>query len=389
MLGGVATAGLMSHWTGATEGPLYEELLERARDTERDWRYAGDKVLHGRRIINPDKTKLVMLEMMEQSGARLLLYSWAAAPIMDGSRLRGVIIESKAGREALLAEAVIDATGDGDIAARAGAPFVKGRESDGKMQPVSVMFKVAGVDMERAVFPGEFDDDFALPAGGSLQALGRSELPHPAGHVLLYPSTLPGVVTVNMTNAVGVDGTDPAELTRGEIICRRQIPSIIDFLRARVPGFEGCFLIATSASLGVRETRHFIGEYTLTERDISEARVFDDWIATRMHFNFDVHGLSGPGLDETGAQGAFPQKAKYTIPLGCFVPQAVDGLFLAGRNISGTHLAHSNYRVMPPCVNMGQGVGAAAWVCVRDGLLPRQLKAAPVQAVLRAQGVKP
>jgi hypothetical protein len=267
-------------------------------------------------------------------------------------------------------------------------PFVKGRESDGRMQPVSVMFKVSGVDMDRAVFPGEFDDDFELPSGLSLQDLGRKKLPHPAGHVLLYPSSFPGTVSVNMTNAIGVDGTDPAELTRGELVCRRQIPLIVDFLRENVPGFEGCWLSATAAALGVRETRHFKGAYTLTETDIEQARVFDDWIVTRAYFNFDVHGLTGPGLDSSGAQAAFTQTRKYTIPLRCFIPDAVDGLFLAGRDISGTHLAHSNFRVMPICVNMGQGVGTAARVCVRDGVLPRRLEAGAVQELLAKQGVK-
>jgi hypothetical protein len=390
MVGGVATAGLMSHWTGATEGPLYEELLERARDTDRDWPYFGDKILEGRRIINPEKLKLVMLEMLEESKVEILLYTLAVEPLLDGKQLRGVFVESKAGREAILAKVTVDASGDGDIAARAGVPFVMGRESDGSMQPVTVMFKVGGVDMEKAIFPGEFEDDFPI-GSTTLQALGRSRLPPPNGHVLLYPSTLPGVVSVNMTNATGVDGTDPAELTRGEIVCRRQIPMIVDFLREYVPGFETCFLLSTSATLGVRETRHFKGEYTLTEEDILAARDFDDWIVTRAYFNFDIHNMTGPGLDPTGAQASFEacQRTKYSIPLRSFIPLGVDGLLLAGRDISGTHRAHSNYRVMPICVNMGQGVGSAAFVCVRDGLEPRELKARSVQELLERQGVRP
>lgn len=386
-VGGVATSGLMSHWTGATEGPLYAELLGRSQDTERDWNYYADKVLHGERIIHPEKLKLAMLNMLDEAGADLQLYTAAADVIMDGNRVCGVVTESKSGREAIYADVVIDATGDGDIAFKAGAEYVQGREDDGKMQPVSVMFKIGGVDMKTAVFPGEFEDDFEVD-GRSIQALAKEKLPHPIGHVLLYPSSMPGIVSVNMTNAIDVDGTDVRSITRGEIVCRRQIPLIVDFLRKYVPGYAECFLLMTAGALGVRETRHFVGLYTLTAEDIRAARVFDEWVVTRAYFNFDVHNMSGSGMDKTGVQKEFTQKAKYTIPFGCFVPKTVDGLLLAGRNISGTHLAHSNYRAMPTCVNMGQGVGTIAKVCVQDELLPRNVEVKKVQELLNQQGVQ-
>lgn len=386
-VGGVATTGLMSHWTGATEGPLYEEILQRAQDTERDWNYYGDKVLHARRIINPEKLKLVLLDMLAEAGARLQLYTFASDAIMDGDRLSGIITESKSGREAILAKVIVDASGDGDIAAKAGAEFITGRETDGKMQPASLMFKVAGVDMARAVFPGEFEDDFEVPAG-KLQQLGRQHLPAPIGHVLLYPSTWPGVVSVNMTNSLNVDGTQVADVTRAEYECRRQIPIIVDFLRQYVPGFEQCYLLTTASQIGIRETRHFVGEYTITEQDIEEARIFEDWIVTHAHFNFDVHNISGAGLDATGRQKDFTQQKKYTIPIGCFIPRKLEGLLLAGRNISGTHLAHSNYRVMPICVNMGQGVGVLAALSAQQHKQPRQVDVKDVQRILIEQGVK-
>jgi hypothetical protein len=389
-VGGVATSGLMSLWTGATRGPLYEEILERSAD-RRDggFAYYGGKVREWRTIINTERLKTVLLEMLVEAGVDVRLYTLACRPVMEGAAVAGVITESKGGREAVLGRVVVDASGDGDIAALAGVPFTRGRESDGRMQPATLMFKVGGVDTERAVFPGEFGDTFAVPAG-DLQDLGRQELPFPAGHVLLYPTTLPGVVSANMTNCLGVDGTRPEDLTRATLACRRQIEPMVEFLRRRVPGFESCFLLETAAAIGVRETRHFHGVKTITEQDILEARVFDDWIVTRAYFNFDIHNLSGPGLDATGEQAAFPQSRGYTIPYGCFVPEKVDGLLLAGRNISGTHLAHSNFRVMPICVNMGQGVGAAAALCAARGLRrPRDLDVGEVQDVLRRQGVEP
>jgi glycine/D-amino acid oxidase-like deaminating enzyme len=386
-VGGVATTGLMSHWTGATEGPLYEEILQRAKDSEKDWNYYGDKILHGKRMINPDKLKLTLLEMLREAGAQVQLYTFASGVIMDDDCITGVITESKSGREAILAKVIVDATGDGDIAAKAGVEYFIGRETDGRMQPASLMFKVAGVDMERAVFPGEFEDDFDVPAG-KLQELGRTHLPFPTGHVLLYPSTLPGVVSINMTHCLDIDGTNAQDLTRAEYECRQQIPAIVDFLRQYVPGFEQCFVISTASVIGIRETRHFFGEYMITAEDIQEAKIFDDWLVTRAHFNFDVHGISGPGLDHTGKQKEFTQQKKYTIPIGCFLPKKIDGLLLAGRNISGTHMAHSNYRVMPICVNMGQGVGVLAGLSVQQRKVPRQVDVKDVQNILIEQGVR-
>ena len=379
-VGGIATSGLMSHWTGATQGPLYNEILERESQPGPEEKYSG------RHIINPDKLKLVMLEMLQEAGVDLLLYTFVAAPVMEGNRVVGVITENKNGRQAWRAASVIDATGDGDLAARAGAPYRKGREPDGGMQPVTIMFKVAGVDYSRAVFPGSFETNFEIP-GGRIQDLGHAHLPHPAGHVLLYPSSLPGVVTVNMTNQTGIDGTLAEDLTRAELACRRQIEEIVPFLRDKIPGYERCFLISTASLMGVRETRHFIGDYTLTAEDIVEARVFDDWIATRCSFNFDIHNVTGAGLDKDGVQHKFRSKGNYTIPYRCLLPQGIEGLLLAGRSISGTHKAHSSFRVMPICVNIGQGAATAAVTALRDGVGLREVDIAKVQHALGEQGV--
>lgn len=384
-VGGVATTGLMSHWTGHTQGGFYEEILQKTAELQGD-----DECMNGggRQIINPESLKTRLLEMLEEAGVKLRLYSFASAPVMDGDTLKGVILESKAGRQAVLAKIVIDATGDGDIAARAGAPYFKGREEDGKMQPVSIMFKVAGVDTDRAIFPGGFEENPMIPEG-PIQDVGKAHLPFPAGHVLLYRSTLPGVVTCNMTNCIDIDGTDPADMTKATLICRRQMEAIVPFLREHVPGFENCWLMSSASVLGVRETRHFLGESTITKEDILNARVFDDWAVTRAHFNFDVHNISGSGLDETGAQKHFSQAKGYTIPYGCLVPRKVENLLLAGRDICGTHMAHSNYRVMPICANMGQAAGVAASLCVKQGVAPRQLPVSALQARLRQWGVEP
>ncbi len=374
-VGGVATSGMMSHWTGNTKGGFYEEILLRSTGK------AGNKT------IDPERLHGAMLEMLLEAGVDIRLYTFAVAPIMEGDKVCGLITESKTGRQVLLSKVLIDASGDGDIAARAGAEYQLGREGDSAMQPMTLMFKVGGVDYVRAIFPGSFESKVDVPAG-EIQALAREKIPHPAGHVLLYKSSLPGVVTCNMTNVINVDGTRSEDLTQAQITCRKQIPIIVDFLRQYAPGYENCYLLSAAAQIGVRETRHFIGLSTITEDDITAARIFPDWVVTKAHFNFDIHNIKGAGLDEHGVQHHFKQPEGYTIPYGCLVPKRVNGLLLAGRIISGTHKAHSNFRVMPICANIGQAAGTAAAMAVSRGVEPRDLPVADIQASLMKQGVE-
>lgn len=374
-IGGVATTGIMSHWTGRQDGGCFEELRAKARDCESE------------QVINPEKLRILMLDMLQEAGVEVQLYTAFSDVVMEGSRVTGIITESKSGREAIACRMLIDSTGDGDVAARAGAPFEKGRE-DGGMQPMTIMFKVAGVDMDRAMFFWGFEDTAQLPEG-DLQTLGRRELPQPAGHILLYPSSLPGVVTVNMTNVIDVDGTDVRDLNRAEYVCRKQIPEIIAFLQRHVPGYEGCYLIDSADVIGVRETRRFEAHYRLTEDDIAEARVFDDWVVTKSNFFFDLHNVEGAGLDANGEYKAFQQPAPYTIPLRSFVPRGIEGLLLNGRNISGTHKAHSSYRVMPIVMNMGHAMGIVAALCIAREKAPLDLDLNELHDALRRTNVAP
>ena len=236
-IGGISTAGLMSHWTGNTKGGIYEEILDRSSESgESDDTFNGGM----RQVINPERLKTVYLEMLAEAGAGIRLYTFACGVIMEGSTLKGVIVESKSGREAILAKIIIDATGDGDIAAKAGVPYILGREADGKMQPATLMFKVAGVDTSRAVFPGAFEDHIQIPLkdsrlieeGGTartadIQQLGKENLPSPSGHVLLYRTTLPDVVTCNMTNCIDINGTKAEDLTKAYVTCRFQMDKIV------------------------------------------------------------------------------------------------------------------------------------------------------------------
>ncbi len=377
-VGGVATIGMMSHWTGKTQGGLYEEILDETNDC--------NEYCDSRYVINTEKLKTKLLQMLIDAGVEVKLYTNAVMPVMEGERITGVICEGKQGRVAYLAPVVIDCSGDGDIAARTGADFIKGRETDGKMQPMTLMFKVGGVDKSHAVLLGSFESTYETEKG-ELQALAKIHIPFPAGHLLVYNTPFKDVITCNMTNAIDVDGTDSNDLTKATITCRSQMEHIIKYLREFVPGFENCYILTSASFIGIRETRHFKGMSTITEEDITTARVFDDWVVTKAHFNFDVHNISGSGLDETGCQHNFKQPKGYTIPYGCLVPIEIDGLLLAGRNISGTHKAHSNYRVMPICVNMGQAAGIAASIAVKKNILPRDVDVKDIQNRLIQLGV--
>lgn len=373
-IGGISTSGLMSHWTGNCGSPLYREILERSYE-ESDCKNSG------RAVINPERLKTLYLEMLTEVGVKILLYTFAIDAICNGDKVLGATVANKSGLTDIYAKVTVDATGDGDIAARSGAEFILGREEDNKMQPATLMFKVAGVDCERAAFIPSFETKYETEKG-ELQALAKKHIPYPAGHILTYASTLPGVVTCNMTNATDIDGTNAEDLSKATLICRKQIDDIVKYLREFVPGFEKCFVISSASLIGIRETRHFKGKYTITEQDIYEAREFEDYVVKDAYFNFDVHNISGSGLDKTGVQHNFKQKNGYTIPYGCLLPEVKENLLLCGRNISGTHIAHSNFRAMPICVGTGAAAGAAAALAVKNNCPLTEVDTKEIRGIL-------
>lgn len=375
-VGGISTTGLMSHWTGSCGSPLYHEILKRSAD-KNEGEHKGEITI----IIDPEKLKTLYLEMLCEVGVEIILYTFALDAICDGDKVLGATVVNKSGITDIYAKVTVDATGDGDIAAKAGAEFVLGRETDNKMQPTTLMFKVGGVDYSRAVFLGSFESTWQTEKG-ELQALAKEHIPYPAGHILTYKTTLPGVVTCNMTNAIDIDGTKAEDLTKATIVCRNQMEAIVKYLREFVPGYENCFIISSASLVGVRETRHFKGKYTLNEQDILEARVFDDYVVKDAHFNFDVHNITGSGLDKTGVQQKFTQKNGYTIPYRSLLPEKKKGLILCGRNISGTHMAHSNFRVMPICVGIGEAAGVAAAIATKRGISVDAVDPAEIRKVV-------
>jgi hypothetical protein len=334
--------------------------------------------------FDPEVFKLVALDLLDEAGVKFLLHAFATDVIGHHS-LQGVVFETKSGPVVVKARAVVDCTGDGDIAARAGAAFEVGRDSDELVQPMTLMFRV--VEFERSAFAAyaQAHPDQWRGVHGLWDLIAKAtaagELDLPREDVLFFATPRKHEVSVNSTRVTGVLGTDVWDLTYAEWQSRRQMRQIAAFLRRYVPGFERSYVVQSGVNIGVRETRRIIGEYQLTATDVLEARKFDDVIA-RGAYPIDIHNPTGSGT----ILQRLPAGEAYDIPLRCLLPQTVDRLVVAGRCISGTHEAHSSYRVMPIAMATGQAAGVCAALGARAGKAPRDLPAGHVQQELRRQG---
>lgn len=334
--------------------------------------------------FDPEIFKSVALEMLDEAGVSFLLHAFASDAL--GSRgVEGAVFETKSGPVAIRAKAVVDCTGDGDLAARAGAPFEVGRESDGLAQPMTLMFRVAEFSHEAfAGYAREHPDQWRGVHGlwDLIQkATARGELQLPREDILLFRTPHEHEVAVNSTRITRVLGVDVWDLTYAEWQGRRQMDQIAAFLKRYVPGFEKSYAVQSGVQVGVRETRRIIGEYQITAGDLLSARKFNDVIA-RGSYPVDIHNPEGKGT----VLKRLPPGEAYDIPLRCLVPQRVENLLVAGRCISGTYEAHSSYRVMPIAMATGQAAGVCAALAARTGVPARDVLAADVQRELLRQG---
>ena len=335
--------------------------------------------------FDPEAFKTFTLDLLDQSDVAYLLHAFASGVLEPGpGGPGGVVFETKSGPQVVRAQVVIDATGDGDVAASAGAPFETGRE-DGLTQPMTLMFRM--VDVERRLFADYVHrhPDQWLGVHGLWdlvqQASEAGELDLPREDILMFGTTHPAEVAVNSTRVTRALGTDVYDLTRAEAISHRQARQIAEFLRSRVPGFAEAYLAQTGVGVGVRETRRVLGEYVLTGEDVLTPATFDDVIACGT-YPMDIHNPTGRGTTLRD----LPPGAAYEIPLRCLLPRGVDRLLVAGRCISGTYEAHSSYRVTPTAVATGHAAGVAAALAATGQVLPRQVPVADVQAELQRQG---
>ena len=337
--------------------------------------------------FDPELFKLVALELLDEAGVQFLFHAFASGVVGEG-RPEGVVFETKTGPLVINARNIVDCTGDGDIAAAAGAPYEVGRDVDGLVQPMTLMFRM--MDFERIAFetyvkehPNEWRGVHGL-WDLVRRATEAGELDLPREDILFFATPHPREVSVNstrVTRPTPLLGTDVWDLSYAEWVSRRQLRQVVTFLRRYVPGFETAYLGQSGTQIGVRETRRIQGDYQLTREDVLTARKFDDVIA-RSTYPIDVHNPQGTGT----ILERLPAGEAYDIPLRCLLPRALDNVVTAGRCISGSHEAHSSYRVMPVAMAIGQAAGICSALATLTGLPPRDVAPKAVQRELLRQG---
>lgn len=370
-LGGAGTTNMVQPymgWSGCRD-PRITAVLQR---------FAGE---------NAKLHDLVLAEEVLGAGAELLLHTWCIGPIMDGDRVAGVRVLNKGGEQRFHARIVIDGSGDGDLAAGAGVPFSLGRDGDGLLQPMTIMYEVGGVTSGAFCCPSEEAARTITLPGGTwhdvvMAGRQRGDLPEKVGVIRLYHAPLPGRRIVNATQINFVNGLSAEDLTLAEVQGRQQARLVTAFLRAHAPGYEDCHIAEMPAAVGVRETRRFHGLETMTIARMASGDRLPDAIVREVCFPVDIHNPNGVGQ----AAGKAAKLPPYDIPYGCLVPVNRDGLLLTGRIISGTHEAHASYRVQQITMAIGLAAGTAAGLCIRTGCQPRAL---PVAAIQQRLGLAP
>jgi ribulose 1,5-bisphosphate synthetase/thiazole synthase len=351
--------------------------------------------------LDAEMFKYVADVLVQEAGVQPLLHRLCVAPIVEGGSIRGVITESKAGREAILARRVIDATGDADVAARAGAPVHKTPKED--MMAASVMFSMTGVNKRRFMEqiradPQTYRDwtgngEWDITTTGKEDTLFSPFLRKPFQQAVaagLIPASLTtiagtwGTVTdqgdltyLNLVHLPQIDGTDPNDLTRGEMEGRRQAIHAVAALKQFMPGCEEAKLRNFGMTLGIRDTRKIDAHYNLTAVDVREQGRFEDSIGIFPEF------IDGYGILILPTTGRY-----FHVPYGSLVPKGIGNLIVAGRSIGGDKTSHAAVRNMMCCAVSGQGAGAAAAISLRTDQSFDRLDVTAVQAELLRQGAR-
>ncbi len=328
--------------------------------------------------------KAVADAVVSGAGVEVLFHCECIDVMRGRGAIQGVILHRKQGTTAVPCKYAVDCSGDGDLAVMAGAEFVLGR-GDGKMQPASTFFRIGNVDdvkleswvREHRRVHGEERLFECLV----LEAAERGEFTVPRRWINIYREPRPGEYRVNVTRVIGVDGTKSEDLSRGEIEGRRQVFEVMAFLRGHCAGLENAILLQVADSLGIRETRHVVGDYVLSGDDVLEGRRFPDAIA-RYAYVVDIHDPTGSGGKNQPIKGDY-----YEIPARCLRVKGLRNVMVGGRCISADHVANSSLRVIPACYATGEAAGALAALAVRQGAVDaREVAVDELQATLRRQG---
>jgi ribulose 1,5-bisphosphate synthetase/thiazole synthase len=389
---------------------IADELVQRLVERGGSPGHVVDPRLTSVTVIDTEMTKIVTQQMCEEAGVKLLFHAVVSAPVMKGNRVTGLILECKSGRQAILADVVIDATGDGDVAARAGAEFqIKDRESQ---QPGNLMFRMDHVDVNkiRLAIAKNPDKARTIPGFGPgadhflkakrfvldgfteelAQARENGDIPpdYPMRWVIIVTQPREDEVAINMAMAARFQSIDALDLTQAEMEGRRFIPIVVDFLRKYIPGFAHAQLISSHSIMGVRESRRIAGDATLLPEDVTQNRRYEDGVAVASWGLSLGHHPQGKVWDKDYYTKRFPREGLKgcEVRYGCLLPKGVEGLLLAGRCISTTPESQNAIRVMAPCMSIGQAAGTAAAMAIKEGVTPRQIDAKRIRTRLAEQG---
>jgi hypothetical protein len=321
--------------------------------------------------FEPELLKCVSLDLLDDAGVNILFHSFASSIIILES-LPAVVFETKSGPLVIRARTVVDCTGDGDVAALAGAPFSLGRKSDSRTQPMTLYFRLGDVNLDEfARFvkenPGEWHGVKGLRKHIA-EWMKSGNPPLPCDDILMFGGIEPDEVFVNSTRVGRLSGIDARDLTKAEMNGRRQMRVVVEFLKKTIPGFQHAQIVGTGTHIGVRETRRITGDYILTREDVLQARKFDDAIA-HCAYPIDIHDPHSGATTLT----RLPPGEHYDIPLRCLLPLTLDRFMVAGRCISGTHEAHASYRTIPTSIATGQAAGVCAGLAALGGVPVRQI----------------
>jgi hypothetical protein len=357
--------------------------------------------------LNSHWWKILAMQLAREAGVRLLLHSQVVETIREGDRIAGVVVENKSGRQRIEADITIDCTGDGDVAARGGVAWEKGRTADGLVQAPTLVFKLGGVD--RAGFiagcknPANRYREWLVPypdlwekmmrridrmqviiCGGYAALIEKArqagDFTVPQTRIVGVKNHQPDEFTVVMTRVLGLDPTDITSITDAYTRVYEQIPVLVKFFQKYVPGFADSRLQEIAPMLGIRESRRIMGDYVLTADDLISGRVFDDAVSMG-GYHIDIHRPAGTWVDSHNVRA-------YTIPLRSLIARGVDGLLMAGKCISATHEAIASTRVIPICMGQGQAAGTAAALAVQRRSSVRDLSIVALQDILAAQGAE-
>ncbi len=402
-IGGNLTAGRLTKPHGEVQTGVFLEMMRRAEqmggaDTSKQQSSWGQ--FSG--IFDPEIIQRVIIEALEEAKIEILLHAQITDVVMS-DRVRGLEVQVKSGQRLILSKALVDATGDGDVAALAGARFMFGRPSDGRTQPMTAYVRLINVDVPMLAqymrdHPEEFTFDNVLPPEGGdrnedyvfkLLATGFISLIRkakeagdytvPKDHITVKTGMLPGEININATRVQG-NALDERALSRAEVEIRKQAYNVYDFFKKYVPGFENAALLDIAPKLGVRETRRIEGDYILTGDEVQSQARFPDAIGLSVSA-VDIHEPGGEGGTMVTVKGG------YGIPYRALLPKGVEGLLVAGRCISTDEVAHGSTRNVPACALTGEAAGTAAALAARKRVTPRQLDVADVQAALESRGI--